>query len=1002
LINHELFKNPLPEYRGTPFWSINDYLNPDEVARQVTLLDSGGYGGAFFHAREGLATPFLSDEWFKAFEAALNEAKKRGMFIWIYDELWWPSGFAGGIVPALGPKYRAKALVAVPSERAYCGDEVVAAFKCKLDGKGLPCEYMPAKPGEAGGNYIYVSFISYTAPPGETWFSGISYVDLLSAEVVRKFLEVAYAPYVERFRDDIGKSVPGVFTDEPNIVSSRPRGFGERVQVPPRGPRFPIFVFPWTDDIIKRFSEMNGYNILDKLPELLFDIGSYMKTRYDFWKTVSMLFLEAFSKQIYEWCDKNGLRFTGHYLAEDSLLSQLICGGAVMPHYEYQHVPGIDHLGMHVWGSLLTAKQVSSAANQLGRERVLCETYGCTGNYPSFAERKWIGDWLYAMGINLLNHHLVPYSMRGRRKRDYGLNFHWSQPWWKYNRLIEDYFARLSYMLSRGRRVINVLVIHPIGSAWALFTPLNISKVKELDERLTLLLRTLLSAHIDFDLGDEILMAKYGDVEGGKLRVGKMFYDAVIIPSSVTLAGSTIKLLRKFVDSGGKLIAVSPTPFLVDGEPKEDIKELLSKATVIDRVEKAVVHEALRDIPKPLMIDGDEEGNVLYHLRRDEESGALILFLANTSRETAHKIGLMVDGSFRVEAWDAISGEIKPYPSEVTCGKTVWCTSLEPIGSELFVLKSDICGAEISKERWVKVCETPLEGLWKVKRLNPNILVLDYCRCRVKGAWSEIMPVWKAQDTIVQNGLGSRFSLRFEFESDIEFKGRSIYLVVEKPERFKIYVNGVSVESKSDKYWLDWNFPMIDVSNLVGRGLNTIELEGIVDPEPELENIYLLGDFGVKAGAKGSSKMVDEPNSVELGDLCQTGYPFYVGEIEISKSISLDAPKDAKIMLRLEGLNSSLALVYVNGKEAGKIMFPPYEVEVTELIQSGENEVKIRLVGTLRNALGPLHYKGGDPSFIGPETFRDAANWVDEYVLKPFGVKSVKLLMFKRLSAGGD
>jgi hypothetical protein len=39
-----------------------------------------------------------------------------------------------------------------------------------------------------------------------------------------------------------------------------------------------------------------------------------------------------------------------------------------MLHYEYMHVPGIDHLGLQIWGFLLTAKQVSSVAEQLERK----------------------------------------------------------------------------------------------------------------------------------------------------------------------------------------------------------------------------------------------------------------------------------------------------------------------------------------------------------------------------------------------------------------------------------------------------------------------------------------------------------------------------------------------------------------------------------------------------------------------------------------------------------
>lgn len=992
MIKGDLFKNPPSEFRGVPFWSINDRLNPVEVARQIALLDEGGYGGVFFHAREGLATPWLGEEWFNAFKAAVDEARKRGMSVWIYDEQRWPSGFADGIVPALSPRYRAKALLMIPGERAYDGGEVIATFKCKLNGEGIPREYEAAKPGEEGGSYVYLSFVTYVAPIGETWFSGLSYVDLLEPDVVKKFLEVSYEPYVNRFKDEVGISIPGVFTDEPNISSSRPIKSRPPAQTPPRGPRIQPFAIPWTDGLVERFRKLNGYDIVSRLPELFFNIGSYMKTRYDFWRTITILFLESFSKQIYEWCDGHGLKFTGHYLAEDALLSQLTCVGAVMPHYEYQHIPGIDHLGMHVWGGLLTAKQVSSVANQLGKGRVLCETYGCTGNYPSFADRKWIGDWLYAMGVNLLNHHLVPYSMRGRRKRDYGLNFHWGQPWWKYNRIIEDYFARLSYVLSRGRRVVNVLVIHPIGSAWATYSPLNPSKVVELDNHLSRLLRTLLSIHVDFDLGDEMLMEKYGRVDGGKLYVGEASYDFVIIPPSVTLAKNTVKLLREFT---GKIVAVSPTPILVDGEPSDMIKEVLSRAEVIGKIDKATVMAALKGASKPITVEGDEDGDVLYHLRRGHEDDTLVLFLANTSREKAHELEVSLEGVFTVEIWNPIDGERKTHPFETEGGRTIWSIRLEPVGSALFVLKPGMSGAEAPTVGRVKVSETPVTGLWRIRRLNPNILVLDYCRYRVGGAWSEPMPVWRAHDAIVQNGLGTRFSLRFEFESDIEFEGRSAYLVVEKPECFKVYVNGVRVEPKANGYWLDWNFPMIEVSQLIGKGLNVIEVEGVVSLETELENIHLLGDFGVKVGAKGSSRLIGEVSSVELGDLCQMGYPFYAGEVELRKVVNLDVPGDAEVLIRLEGLESSLAIVYVNGRKAGEAILPPYEVDATNAIKPGENELKIVLVGALRNALGPHHYKGGDPPFVGPETFRDPMHWTDDYVLKPFGVKSVKISILK-------
>ncbi|MBC7321273.1 hypothetical protein H5T89_11595, partial [bacterium] len=59
----EKFLNPDKDYRGAPFWSWNDKLDPEELDRQIRDMKSSGMGGFFMHSREGLETPYLSEEW---------------------------------------------------------------------------------------------------------------------------------------------------------------------------------------------------------------------------------------------------------------------------------------------------------------------------------------------------------------------------------------------------------------------------------------------------------------------------------------------------------------------------------------------------------------------------------------------------------------------------------------------------------------------------------------------------------------------------------------------------------------------------------------------------------------------------------------------------------------------------------------------------------------------------------------------------------------------------
>jgi len=97
-------------FRGAPFWSWNDKLDPEELRRQIREFHQQGIGGFFMHARIGLDTPYMSEEWMQAVAACVDEAKKLGMLAWLYDEDKWPSGFAGGIVSGRGGDYNQQLL----------------------------------------------------------------------------------------------------------------------------------------------------------------------------------------------------------------------------------------------------------------------------------------------------------------------------------------------------------------------------------------------------------------------------------------------------------------------------------------------------------------------------------------------------------------------------------------------------------------------------------------------------------------------------------------------------------------------------------------------------------------------------------------------------------------------------------------------------------------------------------------------------------------------------
>ena len=110
------FKEPANTFRAVPFYSLNDSLSAEELARQLKLMKEGGFGGAFLHSRVGLLTPYLSEEWFRMMEAGVKACQELGIDAWFYDEDGYPSGYAGGIIPLMNRDYCVRTLGRVPKD----------------------------------------------------------------------------------------------------------------------------------------------------------------------------------------------------------------------------------------------------------------------------------------------------------------------------------------------------------------------------------------------------------------------------------------------------------------------------------------------------------------------------------------------------------------------------------------------------------------------------------------------------------------------------------------------------------------------------------------------------------------------------------------------------------------------------------------------------------------------------------------------------------------------
>jgi len=1013
-----LWLDPPAIYRGAPFWSWNSRLDPARLCRQVESMHRAGMGGFFMHSRYGLKTPYLSDEWFACISACVEKAGELGMKAYLYDEDRWPSGPAGGIVTRANPQFRAHYLLArdprVPIAHAGTGhpspgpskeagspeDHRVAelgAFRVKRGADGTLEAY---EAGEAAGEGELLTFEVCTEMP-TGWTNDGGYLDTMDPEAMGEYMRVTHEEYLKRYGADFGDVIPAIFTDEPNDGFWNAGSADGQLRI------------PWTRRMLEEFQARRGYDLRERLPELMLPVaGGFSKVRHDYHRTMTELFVEHFSQRLGEWCAQNHIALTGHYLLEGALDVQTTAAGAVMPHYEWMQWPGIDILTDQTH-ELITAKQCSSVADQLGRERVLSELYGCTGWDWPLEGHKFQGDWQFAAGVNFRCQHLTHYSLAGGAKRDYPASICDHSPWWPYYRAVEDYFGRLSLMLTQGQPVRDVLIVHPIESAWGMVcgaTREPPPALREMQDALTRIMYTLTGQHHDWDFGDESLLAKHAEVLGDVLRVGRLEYRLVIVPPCVTLRSSTVELLRKFQGRGGLVLFVGDPPTRIDAETDEGLADLVEAAESCEPDKEDLVATVEELLPRRVdIVERGMQQETVWAMLRQVGAGQL-LFLQSHDRALEHVVDVTVLGAGPVVQWDPLTGARTRVKSR-TDGEFVFVTlNLLPSGSALLTFGINVPDAVEPAEPLDIATVQELKGPYPTELTEPNTLPLDTCRFSVDGeGFSEAVPTLKADELIrARYGLGTRlgnehqpYYLYATGVIDTAPRGRCVMewhfhvtampakcaLALENPGDCKIRINGTHV-SGVEGYWVDEDIKTIDITEHLMVGGNDVTLSFDYRPDMELEDLYLVGDFGVapldddRPLAPDNVTLIAPVAELEWGSWVGQGLPFYGGAVRYKLTVEAP-PEGRRLRLALPNLACTAAAVHVNG-ETFVLPWGPFQADLTDALHEGENEVIVEVIGGRKNILGPLHTPWGPGT--GPDSFSpNHGAWTYEYHLTDHG-----------------
>jgi hypothetical protein len=992
-MNINEFKNPGVAWRGKPFWSWNGKLEKEELLRQIDVMKEMGMGGFFMHSRTGLETEYLGDEWFELINACADYAESIGMEAWLYDEDRWPSGLAGGIV-SRHPEFRQKAILLDLSDATDLSGQVLGQWVARLEGATCT-ELEPFSGAVPEGKALLTFRVVEQGTSG--FYNGYTYIDTMNRDATEAFLKCTHEKYAKKCGDRLGKSIKGIFTDEPHRGALLD-GFS---MYRPDG----AFCVPYTQKLFEEFEKRFGYDLKEKLPDLFLQMDGkrISQVKWHFVELLQQLFLENFAIPCNEWCEKHDLVLTGHILHEDSLTAQTAMSGSVMRYYEHMTAPGVDVLGednLNYW----IVKQLTSAARQTGKTQLLSELYGCTGWQMPFAGHKAVGDWQALLGINLRCHHLSWYTMRGEAKRDYPASILHQSAWHKEYSHVEDYFARFGLLMAQGDPVCDLLVLNPVESVWAQVYPgwsewlrAQDEDIQALEENYQTLFTWLLESQIDFDYGDEAMMAQRGQVTGDRLQVGEASYSTVLVSGMETIRSSTLELLNRFVEAGGKVI--------VAGEPPAHVDALNYELLVTHYESIAFTKDAVLASIPPSLATVDAQ-NIFGQLRKTDDG--LIFAALNVNRdERRENVTVRIKTDLPITEWNCETGEISAVDAEISNGWTLFITDFPKGGQKLWVagtVEQTFLSAQMPRDgkTFLSTQRTregqtgmsapqEISGPFDYTLSEPNICVLDSAEYRIDGGeWNPEKEILKIDQNIrdeygvmrrggqmlqpwfvAQKPVTDLCDVELTFSFEVETMPEWIDLVIEEPENFSVEVNGNRLDLSDSEIWIDIAFHRVRIpSSFLQNGGNSILLKTRYTEKSNLEAIYLLGEFGVQLDGT-VRKIVPMAEKLEIGDLCPQGFPFYSGAVTYHVPLPSNARK-----IRLGEIGGACA--QVGGRVLG---WDPFEAEV-----SGES-VDVEVVLTRRNTFGPLHDAVSNRSRIGPMHFvTEGREWSDECTFVPSGL----------------
>ena len=543
---------------------------------------------------------FCGPKWWADMDVILDEARRRGMKVWILDDSHFPTGFANGAVKRAPDALCRQSILGNETELSAAGGMVrldlreaglMDAPKPDLTDmmQAYAANIPPARVFDPETDRILTvqaqgkdgsvtdlsacldgTRLTWDKPAGAYTLRVVTasrnagyhrdYINMIDRTSVRLLLDAVYEPHWQHYAADFGTTIAGFFSDEPELgngllyAKGNTLGCGQDL--------------PWSAELESALAGALGGDWAMQLPRLFSQDGSDETCRVHmaYMDCLTKLVRADFSEQVAGWCHAHGVQYIGHVIEDDG---QHCRTGSSLGHYfrglQAQDMAGIDDIGGQVlpqgedgpevdnmrrprsgefYHYALGALAAGAAAAEPAKHgNAMCEIFGNYGWAEGVKLEKYLADHFLVRGINWF----VPHAFSGKTFPDPDCPPHFyahgHNPQYRHFGELVAYMNRVATLTSSGPHAVQTAVLYHAESEWC------DAQAMPFEHALRPLVDDQIACHVlPADIFSE--PERYRTQIGNPLTVNGRRYGAFVVPGATRIPAAAAEGLNALARAG--------------------------------------------------------------------------------------------------------------------------------------------------------------------------------------------------------------------------------------------------------------------------------------------------------------------------------------------------------------------------------------------------------------------------------------------------------------------